>query len=284
MSIMDLRRERERYWSQSRIGLFLRCSLKFAFVYVYKLRPAFTPAALSFGSSVHRVLEMMSLMRKEENTPSADECADLFGDIWIRQLKEDKNIRFKDGEDADTCRKQGQQIVRTFRDNIDETERVLSVSEALAVPLVRDDEILPEPLIGEIDLLVETAHGNKLVVDWKTAGAKWPVSKDGKPGKADREIQPTALLYAFKQQYGELPGFEYRIVTKSKTPAFQRVATSRCEDDFTRLIRVIQIIDAMVKAEHFLPDDTGFMCGDCQYAEHCRAWHRKFRRVVSNAA
>ncbi|MBN1846647.1 MAG: PD-(D/E)XK nuclease family protein [Sedimentisphaerales bacterium] len=285
MNIQDLRRDIARYWSQSRVSCFLRCSLQYAFRYVYRVEPAFTPAALSLGSSVHRVMEMVSLLRREGDIPTADECADLFAEIWSRQLQEDRNIRFKPDENAESCRQQGQQIVRTFRENIDEREQVLEVSAALAVPLITSGgDILPDPLIGEIDLLVRTPEGQKLIVDWKTAASRWPVAKEGERGKADREVQPTALLYAYKMQHGEVLGFRYDIVVKNKTPVFQRITTSRTQDDFDRLVAIIAVIDAMTRAEHFLPNDTGFMCGDCEYADACQNWNRDRRRLVSCAA
>jgi len=35
LTITDMRGQIERYWSQSRVGLFGLCSLKYAFSYIY---------------------------------------------------------------------------------------------------------------------------------------------------------------------------------------------------------------------------------------------------------
>ena len=193
-TIQDLRTERERYWSQSRVGLFLMCSLKYAFSYVYRAQAEFTPLALAFGSSVHRTLEMMAHSRMDGSLMPAEDCRELFAEIWRRQLKEDNDIRYGDGQDSESCMAQGQAIVGVFHANSDPEEEVLRVSEAMAVPLIDSTgQVLADPLIGELDLLVRDGGGRLVIVDWKTAARKWL------KGKADSEIQPTALLYAFAQ-------------------------------------------------------------------------------------
>lgn len=274
-TITELRTQRERYWSQSRIGLFLMCSLKYAFSYVYRVKPEFTAAALPLGSATHRTLEMLALTRMEARPMSREDCRDLFADVWQRQLEEDENVRFGEGEDAGTVLKQGMEVIGTFRDSVDASEEVLAVSEAMAVPLVdAAGVVLPDPLIGELDLLVRTGDGRKLIVDWKTSGQRWPTGKNGNKGKADQEVQPTALVYAYRQTHGELVGFRYDIVVKNKTPVMQQIETTRCEDDFYRLVEIVKAIEVAVQAEAFVPQ-PGFMCAACQYSGACTRWHRE---------
>lgn len=273
-TITDLRAQREKYWSQSRIGQYLLCGLKFAFCYVYKVEAEFTPLALVFGSAVHRTLEMMAHARKDGTPMPEPDCKELFADIWQRQLREDKDIRFGENQDAESCLQQGQGIIGVFHANTDPEEEVLSVSEAMAVPLINSaGAVLDDPLIGELDLLVRDRGGCKVIVDWKTSARKWPASK------ADGEIQPTALLYAFKQQHGEVPGFRYDIAVKTKTPGFLQEHTARGPDDFDRMIWIIQGIEKAVKADAFLPQ-PGFMCPSCQYSGACARMHRHVERVT----
>jgi len=269
-TITDLRGQIERYWSQSRVGLFLLCSLKYAFSYVHKVEPEFTPLALVFGSAIHRTLEMMAHARKDGAPMSESDCKGLFAEIWKRQLHEEKDIRYGDGKDAEACLDQGQGIIGVFHANTDPEEEVLRVSEAMAVPLVSSsgDIVLDDPLIGELDVLVRDRDGNKLIVDWKTAARKWP------KGKANGEIQPTAMIYSYLQQHGECPGFRYDIGIKTKTPGFQQESTTRCPDDFDRMIWLIQGIEKAINADAFLPQ-KGFMCPSCQYAGACARWHRQ---------
>ncbi len=273
-TITELRAQRESYWSQSRIGLFLLCQLKFAFSYIYKVDPEFTPLALVFGSAVHRTLEMMAHARKDGAPMTESDCKELFADIWQRQLQEDKDIRFGDSQDAESCQAQGQAIIGAFHANTDPEEQVLGVSEAMAVPLINGGgEVLDDPLIGELDLLVRDRDDRKVIVDWKTSARKWSA------GKADSEIQPTALLYAYKQQHGEVPEFRYDIAIKTKTPGFQQESTTRGPDDFDRMIWLVQGIEKAIKVDAFLPQ-PGFMCSSCQYAGACARWHRAAERTT----
>jgi putative RecB family exonuclease len=278
-TITDLRAEREKYWSQSRIGLFLMCSLKYAFSYVYKVESEFTPLALVFGSAVHRTLEMLALSCKERQTMSGDDCRDLFAKIWRRQLQEDDNIRYAKGENADTCCMLGMDVVSAFHGGIDETEEVVTVSEAMAVPLIdAGGNVMSAPLIGEADLVVRDKDGQLVIVDWKTSGQRWPIGKNGGKGKADTEVQPTALIYAYRQTHGIIPDFRYDIVVKNKTPVLQQVATSRNQDDFHRLVEIVKAIEIAVQAEAFLPQ-PGFLCPSCQHRGACARWHRDRARV-----
>jgi len=274
LTITDMRKQIDRYWSQSRVGLFSLCSLKYAFSYVYKAEREFTPLALVLGSVTHRALEMMAHARKDGVPMSEPDCRELFAEIWQRQLQEDKDIRYGAGQDAESCLVQGQSIIGVFHANTDPEEEVLSVSEALAVPLINSaGEVLEDPLIGELDVLVRDRDGSKVIVDWKTAARKWP------KGKADSEIQPTAMIYAYLQQHGECPSFRYDIGIKTKTPGFQQESTTRSADDFDRMIWLIQSIEKAIKADAFLPQ-KGFMCPSCQYAGACARWHRQAERVT----
>jgi putative RecB family exonuclease len=283
-TITDLRAERERYWSQSRIGLYLLCSLKYAFAYVYKAAAEFTPSALPLGSATHRCMEMLALNRKEGRPMSCKDCQDLFAEVWRRQLLEDQNVRYPEGENADTCLAQGISVVGVFSEAWDESEEVLRVSEALATPLVdRYGNVLPDPLIGELDLLIRDRNGRKIIVDWKTSSARWPVGKNGGQGKADAEVQPTALLYAYKQTYGELPVFRYSIAVKTKAPSLQTIETSRTTENFERMIEVVKAITVATQADTFVPQPN-FMCSSCAYQGACSRWHQEHARVTFKMA
>ena len=59
-------RDREHH-SFSSINQFINsCSLQYAFQRIYRAPKAFTPVSLIFGSVFHRVMEWVSLSRREE--------------------------------------------------------------------------------------------------------------------------------------------------------------------------------------------------------------------------
>ena len=68
-------------------------------------------------------------------------------------------------------------------------------------------------------------------------------------------------------------------MTKTAKPTVTHLETVRSEDRFLRLEALLQVVSAMIKAEHFLPSEQSWACSDCQYAEACKAWHRNRARV-----
>jgi len=263
-------RQRE-HFSYSSINQFFNiCGLQWAFQRLYGEKPAFTPVTLSFGSAFHRVMEHIATIRKEGAAPKKTDACDLFQDLWGRQVSEDENIRFDEDITQDTCADQGRDMVACYVDSMDPEERVAEISEVFAVPVPGSEK----PLVGELDMVVEK-NGRKTVIDWKTSGKRWP------KGKADKDWQPTAVLYAYEQTHGVLPDFRFDVVVKNKTPVFEQHATTRNQDDFQRLVRLIALMESMVKAEHFCPNEQGFYCGGCGYQDACKAWHRDQAKVIT---
>lgn len=97
---------------------------------------------------------------------SLDDSRDVFAEVWRRQLQEGENIRYADGDDADTLQETGLGIIAVFDANTDPEEEVLAVSQALAVPVITsDNRVLDDPLICERDLVVRDRDGHIAVGD-----------------------------------------------------------------------------------------------------------------------
>ena len=268
------------HWSFSALNQFFNvCSLQYAFDKIYRLPKAFTPVSLSFGSAFHRTLEWVGLTRMEGRMPMPAETADLFQSLWSRQTQEDTDLKYDEDMDEGSCANQGREMAACIVNNIDAEEQVISVSEAFAVPLVDATGLsLETPLIGEIDCTVEKC-GKKSLVDWKTAGRRWPKTK------ADLDWQPTAFLLGYSLKHGTLPDFRFDVVVKNKTPAFEQHVTTRCQDDFLRLVEYAKLAESMIAAEHFCPNEQSFYCGGCPHQDACKSWHRDRAKVsVSMAA
>lgn len=278
MATLTEYRARE-HWSYSALNQFVNiCSLQFAFQRIFKLAPAFTPVSLSFGNAFHRACEWVNLIRKEGKRPVKAEAADLFQSLWDRQVQEDKDIRFDEDQDAESCGKQGRDMMGCLVDSLDPEEKILAINEPFAVPLVdAAGNVLETPMIGEIDTVTVKA-GRKALVDWKTSGRRWP------KGKADLDLQPTVLLYGFRQLHGELPGFRFDVIVKNKTPVFEQHVTERGPDQFHRMVELVKLAESMIAAGHFLPNEQSFYCDGCPYQAACKAWHRERQRVISVAA
>lgn len=279
MATLQEYREDRPHWSFSSLNQFINiCSLQWALQRLYKVTSAFTPFTLSFGSAFHRVMESVALQRKEGKTPIKKESSDLFHDLWTRQLAEDKNIRFDEDITPEDCAQQGRDMVSCLVDNLDPQERILQVNQTFAVPVVdAQGLVLETPLIGEIDF-VAAQDGKVILGDWKTSGRRWPKNK------ADLDLQATVSIYAYKQTYGELPPFKFTVVVKNKTPVIENHITERNQDQFHRLAELIKMVESMIKAEHFLPNEHGFYCSGCQFQAACKTWHKNRNKLISIAA
>lgn len=275
--INDLRKRP--HWSYSSLNQLLNiCSLQFFFERVARLEKAFTPLPLSFGSAFHRTLEWVAHMRRGGGQIKADETADLFHEVWKRQVAEDDNIAFGT-TDAEECAQQGMALTRCFMENLDPEEEVIGVSEGFTVPVSdADGTTMETPLVGEIDCVVSKDNQTTLV-DWKTSARRW--SGD----QADKNLQPTAYLYAYRQlKPGEDPSFRFDVVVKNRQPVLEKHTTRRTEDDYQRLGKLVHAAETIVRHEAYHPADTSYFCAGCPFQEPCRAWHRKQVKVYSTAA
>jgi hypothetical protein len=274
MPTLDDYRDRP-HWSFSALNQFLNCSLQYYFDRIARLPRAFIPVSLSFGSAFHRAMEWMHLSIKEGGQPTENEARDLFRDLWSRQVTEDKQIRFDDEITENTCSAQGADLVAAFLKALDPEEQVISVNEAFAVPLIdAQGNVLEKPMVGELDCRVGK-NSKVIIVDWKTSGRRWP--KD----QADKSLQPTVYLYAEHQLHQADIPVRFDVVVKNKTPVVERHVTTRTVDQFHRMVELVKMVERMIAAEHFLPNENGFYCAGCPHLTACKAWHRQQARTIS---
>ena len=275
MATLQEYRERE-HVSFSSLNQFFNCSIQWFFQRIARIQPAYAPVSLALGSAIHRTLEYVHLMRKEGKPASG--VVDLFKDLWDRQVQDEKNIRFDDDITQDTCAAQGAGMIECFVKNMDQDEQVLSVNEAFCVPLIdAAGNTLEKPLVGEIDCVVSKG-GKTVVVDWKSSAKRWSKTK------CHKDLQPSALLYAYEKMHGLVPDFRFDVVVKNKTPVIEHHSTTRTADDFNRFAELVKVMEATVQAELFYPNQSSFFCSNCPYDEACKSWHRNKSKLISVAA
>jgi CRISPR/Cas system-associated exonuclease Cas4 (RecB family) len=270
-------RDREHH-SFSSINQFINiCSLQYAFQRIYKMPKAFTPVSLIFGSVFHRVMEWVSLARREE-TVKPQEAAVLFVDLWQRELQDAEDVSLDDDRKSTDYAQQGADLVACAVEHLDPEESVVAVNETFAVPLMAPGGSVSEkPVIGEIDLIVEK-EGKKTLVDFKTSARRWPKEQ------ATKSLQPTVYCYAHQNLTGVSAPFRFDVLVKNKTPVHEQHVTERNQDDFDRLAALVRQMEKMVEAEHFLPNEQSHFCSGCPFQEPCKAWHRSQARTISVAA
>ena len=121
-------------------------------------------------------------------------------------------------------------------------------------------------------------QGRSVILDWKTSGARW--AKD----KADKSLQATVYAYAYSLLHDDEPQVQFNVVVKRKKPVLEQHTTRRTQDDYHRLVELVKIVEKMIAAGVFAPNETSFYCKGCPHQSACRAWHRKRSRTISAAA
>lgn len=252
------------HWSYSSLnGLLNICSLQWYFQKVAKLKPTHTSVNLVAGSVYHRTLDQVYLARKLEMPLTIEEALELYTEDWRRSAKEEP---IKLGKlNADQVEEQGRGLIQVAWDNIDDSERIMEVSEVFCVPVIHDGKFLSKPLVGEFDLVVEK-EGKPLVIDWKTSATRW------NPAKAHKSLQATSYSMAYNQKHGVNPDVRFDIAVKNKTPVFETHTTSRGQRSWDLLGALVAKAEEIVKHELYYPSHDSFACGDCPFKGACEEW------------
>ena len=272
-TLLELREQP--HWSYSALNTYLMCSLKYAFQYVYKAEQERTSASLPFGRVFHIAATSHArnvMLGKRMTLP---ELHEVFAEWFKLECAACTNLTFKNGESGGSLIEQARFMLNALLANWKDHDNIISVAHAFKV----DVPGLNKAFIGEYDIVVKEGD-IPVVVDWKTAASRWPADKAGK------DFQSTAFSYAYLQENNSntIPKFRFDVVTKTKNPNVESHYTQRCEDDLQRFIRIATAIEQAVKREVFIPADTSFGCGDCQFADACKKWHRKSNTIHINMA
>jgi CRISPR/Cas system-associated exonuclease Cas4 (RecB family) len=262
MTLQELRKRP--HWSFSSLNSLLNiCNLQWKFQKIDKLKPTHTSVNLVAGSVYHRTLDQVYLCRKLGMPLTIDEAFQLYTDDWRRSSKTEP---IKYGKlDAAGVEEQGRGLIKVAWDNIDDSEKVLEVSETFCVPITHNGKFLTKPLIGEFDLVVEK-DGSPLVIDWKTSATRWPKTK------ADKSLQATAYSWAYWQKHRKDVDVRFDIAVKNKTPVFETHTTTRNKDDWNLLGTLVAKAETIVENELFYPSLDSFACSGCPFAGACKAW------------
>lgn len=261
----DLQAKRENpHWSFSALNSYLNiCQMQFYFRYIEKAEVERRSAALPFGRAFHATLFHQAEAAMNGGKLTLEDAACCFGDYWLTEVRAiEELVIFKPGEDIDTLRAKGVDMLAAYLPNWSDFYSIRSVSETFDVFLPG----LREPLIGEFDMVVDEGH-DPCIVDWKTSCQRWPA------GKADKDLQATIYCYAYHHINKQFPLFRFDIVTKAKTPVLDVCYTQRGADSFKRLeFLACRVQDAVDKGV-FIPAETSFACGECPYTGRCGNYH-----------
>ncbi len=263
MNIAEMRKTP--HLSASGIGDYISCSLLYKFGRIDKIRPAFTPDALEFGSCVHKALQYFYEHKSAGNCISETELLQTFEQNWRESAEGRDDIEYKAGKSFEILLSEGKSLLSVYFDELPKDDyKVLAIEEAFSFEI----EGIDVPIIGVYDLIEEDEQETIIITDWKTSSRAFSQSE------IDRNMQ--LLLY---QMSTKANGFSDRNILlkidaliKTRTPKFEQYFTTREEKDEQRLIRKIQAVWDGIQKGIFIPNDDNWKCSCCSYKEYCENW------------
>jgi len=256
------------YVSPSRLALWLKCPLAFKLRYVDGIR---TPPTqnLFLGKRVHDGLEFYYRHRQAGATISVKEVAEHIDRHW-GDAADEEQVLFKAATESEKLLVKCQDLVACYLNRFaDSDEHVLGVELAMTTALADPftGEVIPMPMVGVVDLLIETDAG-AVLVDFKTA------ARGGEPIEQQYEIQLGCYAAMYRELFG-LPeaGLEIRTLVKTKQPRIEvHRFESRSAQHFARLFAVLhEYVAALDRGQFNYRPGTGCMFCDMRH-EHCKAW------------
>ncbi len=262
-TLQELRREP--HLSHSSLRTYIDCSLRFRLSRIDKIPPAFRSSNLILGSAIHKVMEKYYLALQEEKHVPEPDLNNTLSNYLDHACSSDPEVFFKKGESKETLIEQGEGLIRCFLNEVpEEKSRILGVEVPFSINLPG----LDVKIIGGIDLLLEDEGGSISIFDHKTA-AKTPSEKDVH-GSDQLTLYQMAVKASGYQDREIVLGIN--TLVKTKTPKFEQLYTTRDENDEQRLIRKFQEVSRGIEAGIFLPNDSSWLCGSCEYKTACKNW------------
>ena len=261
--------KRGEHVSFAQIDQYLRCPLRYSFVYIDHLEPDFVPAARAFGSGIHAAAAYFFRGAAQGKLPVVEDVQGHFEALWSLETQA-QPLRFGEKETKESLRDLAMRMLVVLHREFDPRTEVLAVEEPFRVPLVDPDtgEVLDRDLVGTVDLLERDAERRLVVVDLKTAARKY----------SDLHVDASLQLsvYSYAMSLGPHAGeddihLRFDVLTKTKQPELCRYWTTRDRAANVRLYRLASEVLRAIEAGAFHPI-VGWQCKDCPFRSKCWAW------------
>jgi putative RecB family exonuclease len=245
--------------SYSQISTYLTCPLRYKFHYVDLIPPAFTTAALVFGSSVHQAVAAHYESRLIGDPIRPDQMVDVYRETW----QSAEGIRYFNGDNEESLLQKARQLIEVFHEQVDPEVTIVGVEEFFEVQIAKE---VP-PFHGYIDLIEESPDGRITVADLKTASKKL----------TGNSVHSNPQLTAYSIGAGAL-GFDpdqltlrLDVITKTKNPELSRYQTTRTQAERERFIKLVRKVWSAIENHAFYPKED-WHCSQCAWAGQCKEW------------
>lgn len=245
--------------SSSAIDAYDKCPQKFLFGNLWRLRGG-PNAAMTFGNTMHTTIKhFVAELRRGRKLPFA-EIEAIFDREW-------SSAGFEDDYQLEEYKRDGLEQLRALHATMmDDTPNVHDQEKPFELHV--EGGVL---LTGRFDQ-VNRVNGGHEIVDYKTGQ---PRTED----KAKKDLQLSVYALAAR----EVMGWDsVRLVFHNLTDN-SRVATTRDEKMFKKLLEKIQEIAGGIRAGNFEAKYSAYNCRSCEFRSICPA-HEQALIVVSTGA
>lgn len=249
--------------SVSALKTWLACPRKFAKRYIERAEAAFTPVALPFGRAFHESFGWLLLEHQRGRSPASQDLEEHFRAALGLELRGDgPPVLFEDDEDEERLARSGVDMLEALLQRVPRPDRVLHVELPFTLELHDPDtgEVLPLPLIGAVDAVVEV---EREVALWELKSARRRWTED----QVLFDFQPTAYQLALSNRYPGL-ALQLLVATKTTKPDVQLERLRRGPADERDLLVTAASVNRAITAGCFHPVRS-WACKGCEYAEHC---------------
>jgi CRISPR/Cas system-associated exonuclease Cas4 (RecB family) len=156
----------------------------------------------------------------------------------------------------------GEALVRLYVEGHQDLS-VVAVESGFQIPLAdpATGEILGPDLKGFFDLILK----GDTIVELKTAAKAYD------QGTLARHIQLTSYRYAYAQLHKRDATLKVTALLKQRKPRVETYEAVRTKEDDAWFVYLAVEANRGIEAGIF-PPSPSFLCGDCEYADHCRKW------------
>jgi len=236
--------------SYSQIALYLECPLLYKLRYLDGEAREGTPAALVFGSAIHKALAKFYTDVMDGEPFVLAGFLKAFEEAWSDAVEE-REVVFGEGEDFVSLLALGKEMLKVFARSV-MPPKVIAVEVPfefwLEHPQTGEDSSVP--IRDVIDLIEEDENGTIWVVDHKTAGRAY----------SEQQIAGDLQMLIYAAAVKQLDVVEDRdlmlrldVLTKSKKPQFLRYPMYRDDHDIARLFEIVEGVWRAIEAEAFYP-------------------------------
>jgi putative RecB family exonuclease len=258
--------------SFTQLDQYLRCPLRYRFLYIDRLKPDFVPAARAFGSGIHAAAAVFFRGVAQGERPSVEDVQGYFESFWNLET-EHQPLRYGEKDSKESLLDLARRMLTVLCAGFKPETEVLAGEQPFAVPLIDQEtgEVLDRDLVGTLDLLERDAEG-LVVVDLKTAARKY----------SDLQVEASLQLSVYSYAVGlsswasglangDDVRLRFDVLTKTRVPELHRYWTTRDRAANVRLFRLVLEVLGAIEAGVFHPN-VGWQCKECPFRSKCWAW------------